>query len=340
MSAAESADVGAVVIGRNEGERLKHCLASLAGRAARVVYVDSGSTDGSVAAARESGAEVVSLDMSAPFTAARARNAGLEALCAGDAAGDLVFVQFVDGDCEIEPGWIAAARARLSAEPDTAVVCGRRAERFPDATVFNRLCDMEWNTPVGAARACGGDALMRIAAVRAAGGFDPTLIAGEEPDLCFRLRRAGWRIWRIDAPMTRHDAAMTRVSQWWRRAIRGGWAYAEGADRHGRSAERYNVSALRSVLIWGLTGPFVLAAAVAAAPGAALWLLAAGVGVYGAMAVRIARRRMAAFGDPPRHAAAYAVFTMLGKIPQAIGALRYVAHRLRRRGPARLIEYK
>jgi glycosyltransferase involved in cell wall biosynthesis len=70
-------DIAAIAIGRNEGERLVRCFASLQGRVGLIVYVDSGSTDGSVAAAQDSGAEVVALDLSVPFTAARARNAGL-----------------------------------------------------------------------------------------------------------------------------------------------------------------------------------------------------------------------------------------------------------------------
>ena len=65
--------VSVVVIGRNEGERLKRCLASLATDSTCIVYVDSGSSDGSVDHARKSGVDVVELDLSIPFTAARAR---------------------------------------------------------------------------------------------------------------------------------------------------------------------------------------------------------------------------------------------------------------------------
>ena len=44
-------DLGIVIIGRNEGDRLIRCIASV-GDEALVIYVDSGSTDESVAAAR------------------------------------------------------------------------------------------------------------------------------------------------------------------------------------------------------------------------------------------------------------------------------------------------
>ena len=119
--------LGVVVIGRNEGERLVRCLRSLHGRAAALVYVDSGSSDGSVARARELGAEVVLLPADVPFTAARARNAGWMRL--QELAPTTRFVQFVDGDCEIVSGWIERALTELSSDEKLAAVCGRRRER-------------------------------------------------------------------------------------------------------------------------------------------------------------------------------------------------------------------
>lgn len=337
---AAAQEVAAIVIGRNEGARLLGCLESLSGRAGRVIYVDSGSTDGSVTAAAAS-AEIVALDESRPFTAARARNAGVAALEAADPDGRFRFLQFVDGDCSVAPSWIETARAFLLKTPGAGVVCGRRSERFPEASIYNRLCDMEWNTPIGRANACGGDSLMRREAFAGVGGFDPSLIAGEEPDLCFRLRQAGWTVWRLDAPMTLHDAAMTRFGQWWRRAIRGGWAFAEGAWRHGSSAERYNRRSTRSIALWGLLAPAATLIAALAAFVQPTWLIVVILSalVHAAMAARIALRRRRGFGDPWRYAALYGVFTMLSKPAQAIGMLRFLRHRLRG-DAARIIEYK
>ena len=316
--------VAAVVIGRNEGARLLRCLASLRPTVGRMVYVDSGSTDGSVAAAQAAGAEVVQLDADRPFTAARARNAGVERLIAtGDPPA---LVQFVDGDCEVVPGWIETACAFLADHPRVGVVCGRRRERFPEATLWNRLIDAEWDTPVGEVRACGGDALMRLDAFEAAGSFDPTLIAGEEPELCVRIRRAGWRVWRIDAEMTLHDAAMTRFGQWWKRAHRAGHAYAEGAALHGRAPERHKVAELRRALLWGLALPLVtILGAIFVTPWTLLLLLA-----WPLQVLRLRRHGL------PWHRA---LFLTLAKLPEARGAEEYAWARLRgrRRG---LIEYK
>src|SRR3954471_4582955 len=139
--------VGVVVIGRNEGERLKRCLRSLLDQGAGpIVYVDSGSIDDSVAFARSLGVVVVNLDTSIPFTMARGRNAGFDELQRRFPA--LRWVQFVDGDCEVRPDWIARARAAFVGRPELAAVCGRRRERHPEASLYNRLADMEWNAPL------------------------------------------------------------------------------------------------------------------------------------------------------------------------------------------------
>jgi len=320
--------IAAVVIGRNEGARLLGCLDSLAGRVARIVYVDSGSTDGSAAAARARGAEVVDLDLARPFTAARARNAGLDRL--RETGARPVHVQFVDGDCSVVPGWIETARTFLDGHPDMAAVCGRRRERHPEASVYNRLCDWEWDTPVGEAKACGGDALIRMAALDAVGGYDPALIAGEEPEMCVRLRARGWRIRRLDAEMTLHDAAMTRFGQFWQRMRRSGHAYAEGAALHGAPPERHCVAETRRALAWGAALPAaILAAAAALGPAALIAALA-----YPAQVLRLALR-----DGGSRAAWDRAALLTAGKFAEAQGALEY--HWRRRRGrPAGLIEYK
>ncbi len=320
----QDAAVDAVVIGRNEGARLQVCFASLRGQVRRVIYVDSGSTDGSAKAARDAGAEVVDLDMALPFTAARARNAGLARL-QGDG-----FVQFVDGDCQVMPEWIAAAMAAMQAHPAAVVVCGRRRERFPEASVWNRLCDREWNTPTGLASACGGDALMRLAAVQAVGGYREDLIAGEEPELCLRLRRAGGQVWRIDAEMTLHDAAMHRFSQWWRRSRRAGHAFAEGAALHGAGPERHWVAETRRAIGWGTGVPVMATLAALVHPLGMLILLA-----WPVQMARLAWR----WRKEGRAGLEAAVFTVLGKLPEAQGALGYWWGRVRGRKRG-LIEYK
>jgi GT2 family glycosyltransferase len=320
------------VIGRNEGQRLLRCLRSVAG--CRVVYVDSASTDGSVGSARAEGADVVELDMTRPFTAARARNEGFAQIKAKGVLPE--FVQFIDGDCELSPGWFDAASAALRADPMIAIVCGRRRERFPGASVYNRICDIEWNTPVGVADACGGDFLVRAAVFDDIRGFDATVIAGEEPELCFRLRARGYSILRIDQEMTLHDAAMTRFGQWWRRTQRSGYAYALGYAMHGQSPERFRQRNVVSITAWGGGVPLgSLACLALGLPLAALMLaLLMPVQVW-----RVQRSLPQSRVPDARDARAYAASCVFGKIPEFHGVLQ--CWRDLRAGQRRaIIEYK
>lgn len=326
------AELAVVIIGRNEGERLVRCLHSCRAADRRVVYVDSGSTDGSLETAADLGAEVVRLDTSTPFTAARARNAGLEHLLADGPAPELV--QFIDGDCELDPNWLTAASGALTEQAAAAVVAGRRRERFPEQSIYNELCDIEWDTPVGLTEACGGDLLARVKALDAVHGFRETMIAGEEPELCLRLRQRGWEIWRLDREMTLHDAAIERFGQWWRRARRAGHAFAETAWIHGSESGRLGVRPLLSMLTWAL-GPVLLAGLLALLVGP---LGLAVLLVYPLQGLRIAQR-MQRRGIPARPARLYAAFVLLAKPAQVGGAVRFVASLVAGR-ERHLIEYK
>lgn len=323
----EKPAIGAVIIGRNEGDRLNLCLASVHAQVPHVVYVDSGSDDGSVERARMTGAEVVELDMSKPFTAARARNAGLEALTAHQ---KIDFVQFIDGDCELQDGWIDFASDFLEHHSDVAVTFGRRRERFPENSIYNRLCDWEWNTPIGMVDACGGDTLMRVSALKDVEGFDPSLIAGEEPELCVRLRAWRWQIWRLDHEMTLHDANMTRFGQWWKRTHRAGHAFAEGAALHGLPPERHWVRETRKAVIWGLVLPIIILLATGMFGPTALLLVL----LYPLQVIRLAVR------DGGDHAAwERGLLLVVGKFAEMTGVIDYWVRRLTGR-PRGLVEYK
>jgi GT2 family glycosyltransferase len=319
---------GVVAIGRNEGERLKRCLNSLSGAAA-VVYVDSGSTDGSAERARQHGADVIDLEMTVPFTAARARNAGFRRL--REIAPDLVYVQFVDGDCQLMDGWWNRAVSFLDVHPDVGAVAGQLREREPDRSIYNWLCDREWDGPTGEVRMCGGIAMMRAAAVEAVGGYRDDLIAGEEPELCVRLRAAGWRVWRLDVNMALHDAAMTRFSQWWRRAVRAGYAYAQGAYLYGALPERHFVWETRRAWLLGLWLPFAcLTAGLAFGPwGWVAWT------IYPMHMLQKVVRGSGPLNDRLR----LAFFYVLVSFPQAWGGIMFVRDRLLGR-QAHLIEHK
>jgi len=322
-------DVGCVIIGRNEGERLRACLTSLVGKAEAMVYVDSGSTDGSVALARGLGVTVVELDMAIPFTAARGRNEGFRVL--KGRLPSLRYIQFVDGDCEVLPGWLDAAREFLESHPDAAVACGRLRERYPEYSIYNRLCDMEWDTPLGEAKACGGVAMIRAMAFAEVGAYRSDLIAGEEPELCVRLRLAGWKVWRIDHDMALHDAAMTRFGQWWKRSVRNGHAFAEGAYLHGASAERHWVrESLRAWLWGGVIPAFILLGVPIFGWGTFAFSV-----LYPLQVIRLGLMGTSSSKDNWLKA----IFLVLSKFPEFFGQANYWVSKLRS-SRVSLIEYK
>lgn len=327
-SGDEIAPVGVVIIGRNEGDRLKSCISSVLPQADHVVYVDSGSTDNSVALAQSLGCSVIELDMQQAFTAGRARNAGFAHLLKQHPK--LPYVQFIDGDCILDSSWVNNALAKMAENATIAIVCGRRRERFPDASIYNKLCDMEWDTPIGQAAACGGDFLVRVTAYQQVGGFDESFAAGEEPELCLRLREEGFSIWRIAAEMTLHDAAMTRFSQWWRRNMRSGSAYAQSAWTHGGNAEKYNLRESISIWIWAALIPLAAIVLLPFTFGTSLFLF----GLYPLLGWRIYKWRRSV-GDDSADARLYSLFCVLGKFPQVEGQARFLAKR-----ESKLIEYK
>jgi GT2 family glycosyltransferase len=325
--------IGVVVIGRNEGKRLHECLLSLVSENVVIVYVDSGSTDGSVVLAASLDVHVIELDLSIPFTAARSRNVGFEYLARN--YPDISYVQFIDGDCRIAPGWLERAVNELNTRPDVAVVCGRRREEFPDYSIYNRLCEIEWNTPVGEAKACGGDSMMRVSSLKAVGGFNGALIAGEEPELCVRLRQAGGKIMRIHADMTWHDAQIKHFRQWWKRLLRSGYAYAQGAWLHGDKPERHWVKESLSIWIWALGIPLLALALAGMTYGLSL-IAAVCVYILSGRKIYVYLRNQ---GLTPPDAQLYSWNCVLAKFPQLQGQIQFHIWRLLKR-PATLVEYK
>lgn len=329
--AANTASCGVVVIGRNEGPRLRRCLHSVNKR--QLVYVDSGSNDGSQQLAIDHGALLVELDSTIPFTAARARNAGFERLMA--AYPDLDSVQFVDGDCELHADWLNAAQATLNNNPECAIVCGTLREKAPERSIYNRLCQLEWRRPTGRIDSCGGIFLARTEAMIQSGGFNTGLIAGEEPELCLRLRAQKWSIQAIPEVMASHDADMSTFSQWWKRSVRAGFSYAQGYAMHGHRPERFRRREVRSILMYGLVAPLIAVASAWHTSGVSvLLLLLCYLRLY-----RKVRTVRVANGDFPSDAKLYARFVVIGKFAQAIGVMRFACNRLLRRRH-RLIEYK
>lgn len=319
--------IAAVVIGRNEGERLSASLRSVLDAGLRLVYVDSGSNDNSVSMAGNLGVPVLSLSPDRPFSAARGRNEGMAEVLRRWPRTQ--FIMFLDGDCTLEPAFPAAAASAFGEYRDCGIVTGHLYERHPEASLYNRLCSIEWRSPPGfiaGGRGLGGIMAVRVGAFRAAGGFNEQAIAGEEADFAARLELAGWSVLKIDEPMATHDAHMLRFGQWWRRTTRAGHAMA-----HRYSAQRGTISSegrrrVRSALFWGFLLPTAVLLLLVPTRGASLLFLLG----YGWLGNRTYRHYRATALDGP-DAWLATQFIILGKFPEFLGIMRYGLNRLRGR---------
>jgi glycosyltransferase involved in cell wall biosynthesis len=325
---------GCVVIGRNEASRLAAAFASVQAAGVPMVYVDSGSHDASVSIARQAGIDVVELDPARPFTAARSRNEGLDALISRNP--DLTFVMFLDGDCQLDAGFGPAALATMMANPDCAIVVGHLAEEQTEPSAYTRLSALEWSSGTGEITDfgnLGGIMLARIADIRAVGGFNAAMIAGEDSELGVRLALKGHRVIKIDAAMATHRADITRFRQWWRRSVRAGQALTHRYCLHGQSRPHDCKRAFWSTLVWGGGVPIAAFILAPVTSGLSLLLLAA----YGALMMRMIshyRRNGASFRD----AWTVAVFGIIAKFANFVGLVRFFVHQTR--GKTTLIEYK
>jgi len=318
--------VGIIIIGRNEGERLRACFESIIQFSVNCVYVDSDSTDGSVKLANSFGIKAISLDMSVPFSAARARNVGAEFILKN--REDIEFLQFIDGDCTLNSEWISTALSVY--QPQTAIVCGRRKEKYPKESVYNQLCDIEWNTPLGYAKSCGGDFLIKTDCFKTVEGFNPSVVAGEEPELCYRLREKGFHILRIDHDMTYHDANIHNFKQHWMRSVRSGYAYALGFYLHNKPSERHWLRENMSATFWGIFIPSIIFIG-AMFNLAFLFILM----IYPLNTLKIFLKVRGELPIP----AIYSISLMLGKFSESVGILKFIKNIIFSQ-KHRIIEYK
>jgi glycosyltransferase involved in cell wall biosynthesis len=329
--------ISVVVIGRNEGQRLARCLESIRhirgfdGELVEIIYVDSASKDGSSELAASYGAEVILVHAERP-TAALGRNAGWRVAKAE-------FILFLDGDTILHPDFVKTALEPMLQDASIVAVWGHRREIHPEASIYNRILDLDWVYAPGIVEFCGGDVLMRRGALEEVGGYDSELIAGEEPEMCRRMRARGYRILHIDHPMTGHDLQMTRWSQYWKRATRAGHAFAEVSRRFRDSDDMFWHAECKRNLVRGSfwMGSFAIAVAVSA-----FWLTALPIALWLLMLLALSVRSAWKARWKSSSAATlllYGVHSHLQQVPICIGQLRYALD-LRRGQRRSLIEYK
>lgn len=324
-----------VIIGRNEGQRLVDCIRSVQAmnypaEDREIIYVDSDSTDDSPARAQALGVKVIVVYPERP-AAAIGRNAGWKAARAP-------FILFLDGDTILHPDFVTQALTHFQ-DSQIAVVWGHRRESHPELSVYQRVIDLDWIYPPGISEFCGGDALMRRQVLEEIGGYNPKLIAGEEPEMCQRMRAQGYIILHIDARMTLHDLAIQSWSQYWRRAVRTGHAMAEistllqntTTPLWQRDARKnwLHASALISLLGFGLIVALLFKSLVPILGSILIYLL---LSIRSAIKARWK-------SDNWLTLLLYGLHSQFQHIPIALGQLSYHYHRWRGQ-QRRLIEYK
>jgi len=223
-----SLQLSVVIIGRNEGERLTRCIRSVQAMdfpkdEMEIIYVDSNSTDNSPQQAKALGVQVLVIQPDHPV-AAFGRNAGWRAAQAD-------FILFLDGDTVLQSDFVKVALPILKQDDNIIAVWGHRRELYPKASWYHRVLDLEWIYPPGPSDFFGGDVVVRRQVLAEVNGFNTEIAGGEEPELCQRIRSCGYTILHIDHPMTLHDLAITRWSQYWHRAVRTGHNFAEISTR-------------------------------------------------------------------------------------------------------------
>jgi glycosyltransferase involved in cell wall biosynthesis len=317
--------VGIVIIGRNEGARLIECFKSVISAEAPLVYVDSQSSDASVEEAHKYKIETIVLDSSKPLSAARARNEGFNRLV--ELNSEIEYIHFIDADCELHPNWLNTAISVLEQQNEIALVCGRLREKYRNTSVYMRLCDIDWYRPPGVVAYCGGIATYRRSIFELHNGFDAGLIAGEEPELCARIREKGGQILCIAAEMGTHDSAMNKFSQWWKRCVKVGYGYMSGIGWGGWRKQ------YKSALFWGLLLPGVVLLLLSYTSGFSLLFFA----LYPMQVFRVYQgiegEALTAYDR-----FIYSFFCVLSKFPETQGLLMYFISKLLNK--SKIIQYK
>lgn len=284
--------------------------------------------------AKANGVETVELDGRLPFSAARARNEGFQRLMQLHPGID--YVQFLDGDCTLNPDWIETAAQALKDDSSRSAVLGDLRERNAELSRYNRLCAVEWRRESGDLKnfaGLGGISMIRCSVFQQLGGFRPEVIAGEDSELGVRMGLAGYKITKLDCLMAVHDAGLTTFGQWWKRAVRAGHAIGQRSDIHGRSRLRDSVREKNSTLFWGICLPCLILVTAPSSSGTSLLLIFA----YPILAARIWRRQRV-YGDSASDALLYATFTVIAKFANAVGLLQFFLNKAS--GRYEIIEYK
>ncbi len=165
-----------------------------------IILVDSASNDQTIEIAARYPITVYKLNPDQRLSAAAGRYVGYN-----HTSGDLVL--FLDGDMELCQGWLTQALKVIRSQPEVAVVCGQVVDRPKDYTPQENECTHDAMRNSGGATCVlhgGGASLYRRSVLDKVGTFNPWLYSDEEPELCLRIRHAGYQILRLPRTIAFH----------------------------------------------------------------------------------------------------------------------------------------
>lgn len=214
-----------VLISKNQAWNIARLIESVTQESAcassvEIVLVDSASTDQTVKLADRYSITILRLWPDQRLTPAAGRYVGYKYTM-----GDLVL--FLDGDMELHPGWLKKALQVVQDRHDIAAVTGQvidlpkvvRADDKPPQA--KQSMDAATEIPYAS-----GAAMYRRSVLKEVGTFNPHLYSDEEPDLCIRIRHAGYRVVRLQYPIAYHysdpkGSLSTLVGRWRRKLYLG-----------------------------------------------------------------------------------------------------------------------
>lgn len=193
-----------VIIGRNEEQFIAKSVSSALAIKTKlpnmeVIFVDSASTDRSVAIAQEYPIKILGLRPNWPLCVAAGRYTGFL-----HSTGE--FILFLDGDAEVETDWMLRALAFMDAHPNYGAIAGVLDEEYitrDDVRVggTQNVFRQDISKEQVDCKALGGIAMYRRAALDKAGTVNPHLPTGEDDELCMRIRNCGYKLARIRGRM-------------------------------------------------------------------------------------------------------------------------------------------
>lgn len=227
MPAPSACRVSVIIKCLNEEKRIaatiESALKAVAAIGGEVVLADSCSTDRTVEIAQQYPIRVVQL------AHPRERCCGIgPQLGYQHSRGEFVYI--LDGDMEMNSGFLEQAITFMNLHPDVAGVAGRMVEQNTHSLEYvGRSERAETHMQPGQVDRLDMGALYRRNAIEAVGYFsDRNLHSYEEFDLAVRLRALGWRLWRLPVDAANHYGHDAPPYQLLMRRWRNGYIWGLG----------------------------------------------------------------------------------------------------------------